>query len=190
MSSQSTRNLTLTSSSSERNAQASPLLHLPAEIRIMIWQNVLDVDILVTREKSLAYNIKRRSKLCLLRVCKQIYDETLELAYFLATFYFPTLRHYRYAATTGKLSRIRRIHLTLTHTDIQAKTAMESKIPRDNLPSTHYLHIVITYPHTQSMGLCWRTFELDLVDHLHENQPTFEHVLWWNTSRQGSLNRD
>lgn len=178
--------------STTQSAQVSPLLCLPAELRIIIWQNVLDVDILVTREKSLAYNIKRRSKLCLLRVCTQIHNETAKLAYSLATFRFPTLRHYRYAATTGKLSQIRRIHMTVTHTDMLSKTTIQSKIPRGNLQSTAKLHIVITYPHGQMMGSLWfwRRFERDLLEHLEENDPTIEHVLWWNASKQGGVNHD
>ncbi|OCL10800.1 hypothetical protein AOQ84DRAFT_336894 [Glonium stellatum] len=114
---------------SERNAQESPLLKLPGELRNKIWNYVLGDRTLhiehtaandLTAEGERPRDLTNRGlSLCCLRVCRQIYTEARHLPYSSNTFAFRNTSTYQFF-TPSLLPKQRRLitKLNLLVTDV------------------------------------------------------------------------
>lgn len=85
-----TDSLDLSSNSAERNAQESPLLRLPPELRNRIWTYVLSTKDDITPDadgKDFKWNLEE-IHLDIIGVCRQTYAETAMLPFALGSFRF------------------------------------------------------------------------------------------------------
>ncbi|KAF1942647.1 hypothetical protein EJ02DRAFT_163886 [Clathrospora elynae] len=79
-----------------RNANQSPLLRLPSELRELICNFTLAGNIIKPAYASRRWAIRPpKHRFSLLRVCRQIYAETASLPYSLSTFSFSTIYRYQ-----------------------------------------------------------------------------------------------
>ncbi|CAN9348072.1 hypothetical protein CC77DRAFT_1019508 [Alternaria alternata] len=75
-----------------RNSDISPLLHLPGEIRNEIYQYVLNEGVYDFMDGIVSPTYECDERFALLRVCREIYNETRLLPFSLNTFHFGSFK--------------------------------------------------------------------------------------------------
>jgi hypothetical protein len=137
----------------------------------MIWKYTF-IGYVVHYNRKPAFRGKPADRLCLLRVCRQIYVEAVSLPRALITVQFESFVKFRMAADKQKLRAIRNIRLT---TILKFYNISELPLSRSVFEPFQSFHItVISYLHDDAAA---RTkIEEDIRDRLHGKDVIVHHV--------------